>query len=428
MNWRPTEHPVRACRDNLAPDLRFRSRGSKGFEPTGVSFPVAPSAKYVIQLSVGKGVDVGKKVLMSGTNDSSTRGGKVPPRPGKAAPRPANWPSGSGVLGPRVAGQAKRALPRRVVPRHRRRNTYIASVGGVLVVIVAFVMVGVLGANGSGANGGKTAPDAYPIPADLLAQVERVPVSDLVRNAEEATAGGARPPEKLPSSAPRLSSGGHPEIIFVCAEYWRLCADERWPMVMALSKFGTFSKLSRTTSSSVDKDPNTPTFSFYGVKYTSKYLTIVTDEEETSAYNSAAGEYPLLQAPTLQELRLINTWDVAPYSTEDGLLPFAYIGGRFLQVGAQYDASAISNRKFKNAVAIMTSGKSSVSKDAEAAAGYLIGDLCALTQRQSVPVCSHVPPKLVGTGTSPAPQAQVRGHGSRLPPLRTAEVGANFGQ
>ena len=395
---------------------------------TGVSFPVAPSAKYVVQLSVGKGVDVGKKVLMSGTNDSSTRGGKVPPRPGKAAPRPANWPSGSGVLGPRAAGQAKRALPRRVVPRHRRRNTYIASVGGVLVVIVAFVLVSVLGANGSGANGGKTAPDAYPVPAGLLAQVERVPVSDLVRNAEEATAGGARPPEKLPSSAPRLSSGGHPEIIFVCAEYWRLCADERWPMVMALSKFGTFSKLSRTTSSSVDKDPNTPTFSFYGVQYTSKYLTIVTDEEETSAYNSAAGEYPLLQAPTLQELRLINTWDVAPYSTEDGLLPFAYIGGRFLQVGAQYDASAISNRKFKNAVAIMTSGKSSVSKDAEAAAGYLIGDLCALTQRQSVPVCSHVPSKLVGTGTSPAPQAQVRGHGSRLPPLRTAEVGANFGQ
>ena len=125
---------------------------------------------------------------------------------------------------------------------------------------------------------------------------------------------------------------------------------------------------------------------------------------------------------------MINTWDVAPYSTEDGLLPFAYIGGRFLQVGAQYDASAISNQKFKNAVAIMTSEKSSVSKDAEAAAGYLIGDFCALTQRQSVPVCSHVPSKLVGTGTSPAPQAQVRGHGSRLPPLRTAEVGANFGQ
>jgi len=131
-------------------------------------------------------------------------------------------------------------------------------------------------------------------------------------------------------------------------------------------------------------------------------LTLVTDELETNKYIPAAREYPLLQAPTRQEMSMITTWDVAPYTTKTGSIPFAYLGGRFLLTRAQYDASAISQMNFRTAARMMTSGKSAVSRHAEAAAGYLIGDLCALTHDQPASVCSQVPSSLAGITTSPA--------------------------
>ena len=107
---------------------------------------------------------------------------------------------------------------------------------------------------------------------------------------------------------------------------------------MALAKFGTFSNLLGTTSSAREADPGTPTFSFYRAGYSSKYLTLVTDELETNKY-VGDGEYPLLQFPTRQEMNMISTWDVAPYTAKAGSIPFAYIGGKFIVTSAQYNAA-----------------------------------------------------------------------------------------
>lgn len=286
-----------------------------------------------------------------------------------------------------------------------------------MVVIITFVLISVLGGPGSArpapalsakpapARSAEPAPAAgtYQLPANAVSAVEGVPVSALVGNATAQLGGGqVSPPEKLPLKAPQLSSGGHPEIMFICAEYWPQCAAERWALVMALSKFGTFTSLTGTTSSARDASPSTPTFSFYGATYSSKYLSLVTDELETNTYSTLADEYPLLQFPTRQEMSMISTWDVAPYTTKASSIPFAYMGGKFLITGAQYDASAISQLNFQTAAETMTSGKSTVSEDAEAAAGYLVGDFCALTHDQPAPVCSQVPSSLVGITTSSA--------------------------
>jgi Domain of unknown function (DUF929) len=293
----------------------------------------------------------------------------------------------------------------------RRRNAYAAGAGGglVAVAILVFLLASLLGGKG----GAKATPaegvypqpvkGTYQLPAKAVSQVEGIPVRALAGNAAAQLGGGqAAPPQKLPYTAPKLSSAGHPEVMFVCAEYWSQCAAERWAFVMALSKFGTFSNLLGTTSSTREADPGTPTFSFYGATYVSKYLTLVTDELETNKYNPLAREYPLLQFPTRPEMKLISTWDVAPYTTTPGSIPFAYIGGKFLITSAQYDASAISQMNFQTAVGIMTSGNSTVSKQAEAAAGYLVGDFCALTHDQPEAVCSQVPSSLIGITTSSA--------------------------
>jgi hypothetical protein len=49
----------------------------------------------------------------------------------------------------------------------------------------------------------------------------------------------------------------------------------------------------------------------------------------------------------------------------------------------------------------MSSGTDPVSRHAEAAAGYLVADFCALTRDQPARVCSQVPSSLTGTTASP---------------------------
>jgi hypothetical protein len=292
----------------------------------------------------------------------------------------------------------------------RRRGMYAAAGGLAAVVIAAVALASNLGGKGgtepAPAEGAPYRPPSatgtYQLPAGAVSLVEGIPVSAFIANAKaQLGRGQVTPPEKLPPSAPKLSSGGRPEIMFICAEYWSKCAAERWALVMALSKFGTFTTLKGTTSSAAGTSPKTPTFSFYGATYSSRYLTLVTDELETST-DVGGGEYPLLQPPTTQEMTLMNAWDRAPYTTITLSLPFAYIGGRFLLTTAQYDASAISQMSFQAAASIMSSGTGSVSRHAEAAAGYLVADFCALTRGQPARVCSQAPSSLTGITASPS--------------------------
>ena len=79
-----------------------------------------------------------------------------------------------------------------------------------------------------------------------------------------------------------LTSGGKPEVLYMGAEYCPFCAAQRWAMVNALSRFGTFTGLTTTHSSSTDADPNTPTWTFYKSTYKSNYINFTSVEETTN--------------------------------------------------------------------------------------------------------------------------------------------------
>ena len=63
-----------------------------------------------------------------------------------------------------------------------------------------------------------------------------------------------------------------PTFVYYGAEDCPFCALMRWSLVMALSRFGTFTNLHETMSSGTDIYPNTPTFTFYRSSYTSPYV------------------------------------------------------------------------------------------------------------------------------------------------------------
>ncbi len=343
--------------------------------------------------------------------------GKVPPRPGgrpnnsagnKTAvpPRPSTKTGGaSGSRG--SAGRANSRLSARQIEEHRHRrniNAALGAAGVVVVVVIVIIAISLTGTTKKPKPAAGSVSGQYDIPASTVAKVEGVPVKALVAAAaavprsawSAAKAGDAVPPQALPVGNKALMDGTKPQILYIAAEYCPFCAAQRWALVMALSKFGTFSGLRGTSSSPTDVYASTPTFSFYNSTFTSKYLSFVAVETE----NNAGAK---LQDLTKAQTSLLNKWDVPPYvgsAQQSGSIPFLYMSGKYLMIGSQYDAGALSGMQFARAADYLTSGSNVTSKGADAAAGYLVGDICALTHGRPTSVCSQLPKSLVGITTS----------------------------
>ena len=94
-----------------------------------------------------------------------------------------------------------------------------------------------------------------------------------------STRWGPRPPTS-PSrwsspARPPLTSRGRAEVVYVGSEFCPYCAAVRWSLVVALSRFGTFSHLGQTRSSSSEAFPGLQSFSFDGASYQSRYGGLV---------------------------------------------------------------------------------------------------------------------------------------------------------
>jgi hypothetical protein len=108
-------------------------------------------------------------------------------------------------------------------------------------------------------------------PGAVVREVAAVPSSLLTRvNPGQV----ATPLHQVTTSGPPLTIGGKPAIVFVSEESCPFCAAERWPLAVALARFGSWSQLGITRSAATDIFPGTATLSFRSARYHSSQLTI----------------------------------------------------------------------------------------------------------------------------------------------------------
>jgi len=252
----------------------------------------------------------------------------------------------------------------------------------VVAVVIVFVVIAASGPAGT--------PDAA-APSSVVSEVTGVSPSILAT----VGAGGLSDPfQKLPASAKALTSGGRPVVLMIGEDSCPYCAFERWGMVVALSRFGTFSNLHITSSSSTDVYPNTDSFSFYQSSYSSPYL--VFQGVETNATDGAA-----LQTPTATQESLLNTYDVPPYvpSAEAGGVPFVDLGGRWVAngdppvnytVGATTITSApelLEGLTWQQIAGSLSDPSNYQAKGILGDANFLTAAICKLTGNQPGSVC-----------------------------------------
>jgi hypothetical protein len=273
--------------------------------------------------------------------------------------------------------EAAAAELRRVRLQQRRSRMIWAAVV-VAVVVVIFGSVALFGLRHNGGSGAKTSAAG----TKLVQTLSAIPASAY----DAVGAGSAANPPVVLSGSPPLTAGGKPRILYVGAEYCPYCAAERWAVVTALSRFGTFTGLGETTSSHIDAYPDTPTLSFHGATYTSKYLSFT--GYETQSNQVQGNTYAPLDKLSTADGKLFDKYDFPPYVRSKGAIPFVDIGGRYASQGATYDPSLLAGLTHQEAADGIANPDSPLSKAVLGSANRFTAAFCRLTGNQPASVCT----------------------------------------
>ncbi len=277
---------------------------------------------------------------------------------------------------------AQRAAERRA---EQRRRILIAS-GSIIVVIAVVVAFIVIKANNKPSGNSSNGPTGSAL-ASVVSKVTSVPASTLDEIGKGSFTGKIPP---INGGTP-LTSGGKPEMLYMGAEYCPYCAAERWSMIVALSRFGTFSGLSTVHSSTTDTPSNISTFTFHGSSYTSKYLTFTPVEMQTNVLDPATKNYPVLEKPTSAQQALLTKYDAPPYvssAADAGAIPFIYFGGKNVSIGASYDATVLSGKSWAQIASALSDPNSAIAKAIGGTANYLTAAICKMTGNQPASACT----------------------------------------
>jgi Domain of unknown function (DUF929) len=284
---------------------------------------------------------------------------------------------------------AQQAAARRA---EQRRRILIASgsILVVLVIVVVFVVVK-LTSSGSGSDNSSNGPTGSALAA-VVQKVTSVPASTL--NTVGAGSGIIATPESIKGSA--LTENGKPEMLYIGAEYCPYCAAERWGLIVALSRFGTFTGLSTIHSAAADGAgaaepyPNTPTWTFAKATYTSQYLTFTSVETYTNVPDSANKYYYPLQTPTTAEQALLTKYDVPPLvpASDAGAIPFVDFGNKYVVGGAGYLPSTLAGLSWATIAADLSNASSSVAQQVDGTANYITAAICGITGNAPASVCN----------------------------------------
>jgi hypothetical protein len=283
-------------------------------------------------------------------------------------PRGRKGKSGSG----RPAPKGRQAAYQR---RRRQQQLIFGAIGLVVVVVAALIVVNVTGGKGSG--GSDATPPAAPA---VLSAIQGVSPASL---AAQAKADPIESPPIAISNGAALTSDGKPKIVYLGAEYCPYCGGERWAMIMALSKFGTFTGIKQITSSSTDDPASIPSFSFVGATYTSPYIVFDPTETETVTRKT-------LQTPTKANQALENKYDAPPYTSQGGI-PFVDLANKWVVDGASYDVTPLQHLDHATVAQAASTGSTKYGSDIQSAAGYLVSRICSLTGGKPGNVCSSFP-------------------------------------
>lgn len=297
-------------------------------------------------------------------------------------------------------GRRRRIEAQRAAARRARQRNRLLIAGGAVATVIIVVVALVLAQGGSSPSSVKAPPSDGPTGAALAATVGElttVPASVLDQVAGDGlstadigsatTVGGGY---LAPVAGSRLTADGKPEVLYVGADFCPYCAAVRWPLIVALSRFGTFSGLTTTRSAitngagQAEPYPASPTWTFSGASYTSKYLTFTPVELYTNVPDPSTGGYTAIKTLTAAQRAVMSAHNPS------GGIPFTDIGNAYVQLSvlAPYSPQDLQGKTWDQITAALRDPSSALGNKIDASANYLTAAMCKLTGDKPATACT----------------------------------------
>lgn len=249
----------------------------------------------------------------------------------------------------------------------------------VSAVIATFLVLTVIFEASSGVTGDQYSTSiGQPVSPAVIRQVTGVSDSTL---SAVGLPSSVRPPARVTGSV--LTLEGKPEVLYVGGEFCPFCAVERWSLIVALSRFGTFSGLEYMQSSKTDVSPNTPTFTFAHTTYSSPYITFVAVEEldrEARTLTTLSGN----------ESSTYSQYGTCAATGESGGIPFVDIANAYVvNCGAQFNLPQIAGENWTQVSSQLDNPRSTVAQVIDGAANTLIGAICKVDGGHPASTCGQ---------------------------------------
>lgn len=274
---------------------------------------------------------------------------------------------------------AKRAASERIAAQRaaqqraaRKRNLMMAG-GGILAVILVIggiVIAGLHTKKGTGSS------DVLPASSAISQAITTVAKSTTAQPDLSTIAG---PPIALTGDLLKASNG-LPQVLYVSAEWCPNCAATRWPLAIALSRFGTFTGITTTYSSSTDQPSHIPTLSFRDSSYKSTYIDFAGKE-------AVDGNNKPLQKLTSAESAIFDKLGGQTAGSPPGY-PFVDFGGKWKQNGTSYNPSILAGMTPDQVAASMTDATSKPGAAIQASADVFTAEICDMTGGKPASVCT----------------------------------------
>ena len=260
--------------------------------------------------------------------------------------------------------------------RSSRNKLPILILGLAVLILFVIVAVGMFERHAPSTNIGA------PAPAHVVRNITLVP---------EAVWGSFG--VKNAATGLDVSPKGKPTFLYVGADGCPYCAAERWPIIVALSRFGHFSGLTLMRSNATDVYPNTPTFSFFHARFSSPYIHVALVEADgRQKAPGGGGFYPPLMKLSASQTATFEKYDSPPYIPKNyaGAIPLVLVGGQYLWIGSTYSPGILDNKSWLQISQAVRAGKGVIGQNILRNANALTAAICAVDGRRPANVCTQV--------------------------------------
>jgi hypothetical protein len=172
-----------------------------------------------------------------------------------------------------------------------------------------------------------------------------------------------------------------PVVFFYGAEFAPYAAAQRWPLILALSRFGSFRQLGLMQSSQTTAFANVSTFTFYDTYYTSPYV-ILEPVERYSSLNPTGSKYLPLQQPDARQSAA-----VAGYASSPTTFPLLDVANRWVLNASSFTPGALVGLSQDQIAGDLSSPQSPLTQAVVSAANEITASICSVDGQKPGNVC-----------------------------------------